>query len=152
VPANRAMNVAPIVMGAATAIPRSLQITPATISLTGVGQTAQLAVTATYPDHSVKDVTGAGAGTTYTTSNAALVRISGDGLVTAVASGTVLIQATNDGAQGISTIQVVLAEASHGGIPDSWAIAHGLHPNNPTMPFEDPDRDGLTNLEEFPKR
>src|SRR5205085_12520175 len=47
------------------------------------------------------------------------------------------------------TVPVVLSGSSHGGIPDSWAIAHGLNPNDPLLPFEDPDRDGLTNLQEF---
>ena len=60
-----------------------------------------------------------------------------------------VIQAANDGASGIVIVHVVLGGASHGGIPDSWAIANGLDPNNPTMPFEDPDRDGLTNLQEY---
>ena len=133
-PAGGVVNLPNIVLGATTPIPVSLGITPTPVSLTTAGQTRQLAVTATYPDRSVKDVSAANTGTNYTTSNPALVTVGADGLVTAVASGTVVIQATNDGAQGLITIQVILAEASHGGIPDSWAIAHGLDPNDPAMP------------------
>ncbi len=75
--------------------------------------------------------------------------MSTGGLVKAVTSGTVLIQAVNEGASGIINIQVNLGGTSHGGIPDSWAIANGLNPNDPIMPFQDPDRDGLTNLQEY---
>ena len=60
-----------------------------------------------------------------------------------------MIQAVNEGRQGIVSLQVVLAGASHGGIPDDWAITHGLDPTDPAMPDEDPDHDGLTNLQEF---
>src|SRR5262249_54583975 len=83
------------------------------------------------------------------TRNPASATINPCGLDPAVSSGTVVIQAVNEGRQSIATIQVLLAGASHGGIPDSWAIAHGLDPNDPAMPFEDPDHDGLTNLQEF---
>jgi hypothetical protein len=44
---------------------------------------------------------------------------------------------------------VALGGVSHNGIPDSWALANGLNPLDPTLALEDPDRDGLTNLEEF---
>lgn len=146
---NSAVNLPAIALGVTTPIPDSLTIQPASSSLTSAGQTAQLAVTANYPDGSNKDVTGASAGTNYTISNPAIATISADGLVTAVSSGTVVIQANNDGGTGIATITVILGGSSHGGIPDSWAIAHGLNPADPLMPFEDKDRDGLTNLQEF---
>ncbi len=35
------------------------------------------------------------------------------------------------------------------GIPDDWEIAHGLNPNDEFDALEDPDHDGLTNLEEY---
>jgi hypothetical protein len=35
------------------------------------------------------------------------------------------------------------------GIPDDWKVAHGLDPNDPYVAMEDPDHDGLTNLEEY---
>src|SRR5258706_3358955 len=106
-------------------------------------------VIATYPGGTAQNVTPAAAGTIYNVSNPAIATVNADGLVKAVSSGTVVIQAVNEGAQGIINIQVVLAGTSHGGIPDDWAIAHGLDPNDPAMPFEDPDHDGLTNLQEF---
>jgi hypothetical protein len=149
VPANNAVNLPAIQLGATTPIPVSLKVTSPASFLNTIGQTAQLTVTATYPDNSTKDVSGGSSGTNFTTSNASIASITPDGLVTAVASGTVVIQATNDGASGILTLQVVLGGASHGGLPDSWITAHGLNINDPTLPFEDPDHDGLTNLQEF---
>jgi hypothetical protein len=104
---------------------------------------------ATYASGPSQDRTAASTGTQYNTSNPAIVTVGLNGLVTAVSSGTAVIQAVNEGAQGLFTLQVVLAGASHGGIPDAWAMVHGLDPNDPAMPFEDPDHDGLTNLQEF---
>ena len=111
-------------------------------------------MTATYPDRSVQDVTAATTGTSYTTSNPALVTVSADGLVTAVASGTVVIQATHDGAAGIITATVVLSstDTDGDGIPDDVELALGLNPNNPIDAQEDFDRDGLTNLQEYSAR
>src|SRR5205823_11842191 len=103
VPANGVVNLPEIVLGTTTPIPVSLTIAPANLSFTAAGQTRQLLVTATFPNNSTKDVTPAGTGTNYTTSNPALATIGADGLVTAVSSGTVVIQATNDGAAGIIT-------------------------------------------------
>jgi YVTN family beta-propeller protein len=145
---NQTINLPHIQLGAVTAIPVALTLQVPSSTLTQTGATEQLTVTAAYADNSVKDVTGSAAGTQYTVSNAAIATVSPEGLVTAVGSGTAVIQAVNEGRQGIATIQVVTG-ASHGGIPDSWAIAHGLDPNDPAMPFEDPDHDGLTNLQEF---
>ncbi|MGD1073641.1 MAG: Ig-like domain-containing protein [Bryobacteraceae bacterium] len=149
VTSNAAVNVPTITLGNTTPIPVSLSIGPATLSLTAAGQTVQLAVTATYPDGSTADVTAASAGTNYTISNSAIATITPGGLVTAVSSGTVVIQADNDGASGIATVPVNIGGASVGGIPISWALAYGLNSNDPLLPFEDPDHDGLTNLQEF---
>ncbi len=149
VPANNAANVPPIVLGSATPIPESITVTTPSATLTSVGATAQLDVMAQYATGSPQDVTAVSAGTLYNVSNPAIATVSANGLVTAVSSGTAVLQAVNEGRQGIVTIQIVLAGVSHGGIPDSWSLAHGLDPTDPAMPMEDPDHDGLTNLQEF---
>jgi hypothetical protein len=149
VAANGTINLPTINLGSTTPIPISLSISPSPLSFSAAGQTTQLTVTATYPDNSTKNVSAASAGTAYTISNPTIATITADGLVTAVSSGTVVIQATNEGASGISSVQVVIAGASLGGIPLSWATANGLDPTDPNLPLEDPDRDGLTNLQEF---
>ncbi|HZM91330.1 MAG TPA: Ig-like domain-containing protein [Blastocatellia bacterium] len=151
VQANGAVNLPAIVLGSATQVPASLSITPANPSLTAAGQTTQLLVTATYPDISTANVTAGATGTNYTTSNSAIATVSANGLITAVGSGTVLIQATNDGASGIVTASVVLSnvDSDNDGIPDDVEITLGLDPHNAVDAQEDFDRDGLTNLREF---
>jgi hypothetical protein len=148
--ANSATNVPPISLGNTTPIPTSVTVTAPTMNLTQAGQTVQLTVTASYSGAPSQDVTSSASGIAYRTTNAAIASVSVDGLVTAGSTtGTAIIQAILEGSQGIISFQVVPSGSSHGGIPDSWALANGLDPNDPSMPMEDPDHDGATNLEEF---
>jgi 6-phosphogluconolactonase (cycloisomerase 2 family) len=151
VPVSGAVNLPTLRLGSSTQIPISLSITPGNPSLTALGQMRQLLVTATYPDSSTKDVSAASTGTNYTTSNPAIATVGPNGLVTAVASGTVVIQATNDGATGIITANVTLSgvDSDGDGIPDDAEIRLGLDPHNPVDAQEDFDRDNLTNLQEY---
>ncbi len=149
VPENGAVNLPAIPLGNTTPIPVSLSIAPASPALTTAGQTVQLIITALYPDSSTRNVTAATTGTNYTISNPKIATISPGGLVTAVTSGTVVIQANNDGATAISTVSVLLGGSNVGGIPVTWLTSHNLNPNDPLVAVEDPDRDGLTNLAEF---
>lgn len=151
IPSNGSVNIPPIVLGASSKVPDSIAITPAPLTFTAAGQTQQLVVTAHYPDNSTKDVSASNAGTNYTTSNAGIASVSAGGLVTAVASGTVVIQATNDGASGIITANVTVTgtDTDGDGIPDADEIRLGLDPHNPVDAQEDLDRDDLTNLKEF---
>lgn len=151
IPANGAVNLPQIVLGSSTPIPGALSINPATPSFTAAGQTIQLVVTATYPDNSTRDVSAANTGTNYTTSNPAIATVNANGLVTAVASGTVVLQSTHDGATGIIKATVVLSnvDSDGDGIPDDVEVSLGLDPRNPVDAQEDFDRDGLTNLREF---
>jgi hypothetical protein len=151
IPANGTVNLPTIILSPTTQIPATLGITPANPSFTAAGQTIQLVVTATYPDNSTRDVSAASTGTNYTTSNPAIATVNADGLVTAVASGTVVLQASNDGATGIIRATVLLSnvDSDGDGIPDDIEISLGLDPQNPVDAQEDFDRDGLTNLREF---
>ncbi|MCX6599192.1 MAG: Ig-like domain-containing protein [Acidobacteria bacterium] len=149
--ANQAVNLPNIRLGQTTQVPEALIIVPPGATLTAKGQTAPLTVTARYPDATTKDVTAGEAGTNYTTSNPAIASITADGVVTAVSSGTVVIQAINDGASAMIQVRVQIASADTDGdgIPDDYEIANGLNPNSPNDANEDPDRDGLTNRQEF---
>ena len=150
VPTNGVVNRPHIVFGQTTPIPRSVSVTAPVATLTQLGGSDQLTVTARYADGTTKDVTS-GSGTQYTISNPAIATVSSDGLVQAVQSGTVVIQATHEGASGIASIRIAPAgvDTDGDGIPDDYEIAHGLNPNNPVDALEDPDRDGLTNLQEY---
>ena len=138
---NQALNLPTIQLGVTNPVPTAVTLVANNTPLTSAGATTQLTVTAIYANAPSQDVTSEASGTQYTVSNPAIATVSTGGLITAVSSGTAVVQAVNEGRQGILNIQVVLAGAEHGGIPDSWAIAHGLDPTDPAMPFEDPDHD-----------
>src|SRR6478672_6845938 len=136
--------------GAATAPPVSIKLTSPTDSLSTRGQTVQLSVAGTLPNGSVMDLSTQALGTLYVSSNPAIATVSVDGLVTALKHGSVLITARNEGASATIQINVNTIVSTVGdGIPDDWKIAHGFDPNDPSVAGQDPDGDGLTNLQEF---
>lgn len=132
-------------------IPASLALTAPATTLTTAGATAQLTVTATLPDGNTRDATTRSSGTSYTTSNRAVATVSPDGLVMAVASGTVVISALNEGALGLIRIRVALTggDTDNDGIPDDVELANGLDPNDPADAQRDLDADGLVNRQEL---
>ena len=107
IPANGSITLPPIVLGITTPIPTSVRITAPTSTLASVGATVQLQVDASYPNGGqLVDVTNNGTG--YTISNPALATITPSGRVTAVRSGVVVVQAINEGTQGIISLRVSL--------------------------------------------
>ena len=146
---NTSIDVPPIVLGPTTPIPQSVTLTGPTTPLVQVGATTALVVTARYSDASTRNITAAATGTRYVISNPAIATITADGLVTALASGTVLVQATNEGTAGFTSVRVVLSADSDGdGLPDDLELTLGLNPNNPADAFEDSDKDGANNRDE----
>jgi len=101
-------------LGNTTPIPTSLTVTAPETTLTSAGASVQLAVTVPGANGNAQDVTAASAGTLYRVSNPALATISADGLVTAQQSGTVLVQATNEGTQGILLLHILFGGESGG--------------------------------------
>src|SRR5579863_3839516 len=150
VPANGVVSVDDISFSQPVPIPTQLTLAAPTTSLGTAGQQLQLTATATYPDGSQADVTPGTAGTGYRSSSPAVVTVDANGVVTALLSGAVMISALIEGSLGVLRLQVVLSGSTVGdGIPDDWKVAHGLDPNDPYLAMEDPDHDGLTNLEEY---
>gem|GEM_PF-1040669 len=147
---NRESAIEPIALGGAAPTPVKIAVVAPTSSLTAVGQTVQVAVTATFPGGSTQDVTAAAAGTIYQSTNPKVATVSSDGLVSAVSSGRVLITAFNEAVLGGFLFTVTLSADSDGdGIPDDIELANGLDPNNPADALADLDGDGLTNFQEL---
>lgn len=151
-PANGSVTLPPITLGATTPIPTALSVNTPITTLTTAGAVTQLNVTATYSDGTGADVTTAASGTQYTISNPFIATITSGGLVTALHTGNIVVQATNEGTSALIAIHVLFGggvDSDGDGIPDDYEIAHGLNPNDPTDALADPDHDGLTNLQEF---
>jgi hypothetical protein len=147
---NQTINLPHINLGPSTPVPNSVTIQSPVQQLTQQVPNTQLTVTATYPSGPPRNITQSSTGTTYNVSNPAIATISPNGLVTAVSSGTVLVQAVNEGTQGILSIQVVLTGDTDGdGIPDDVEIREGLNPNDPSDALADFDGDGLNNRQEI---
>ena len=150
VPVNGSLDVPPIVIGPVTPIPTLVSVSSGITRLTQPGQAVQLSVVASYADGSRKDATASTANTRYLISNPALAFISANGQVTALTSGTVIVQAINEGTQGLLQLNIALSVDTDGdGIPDDVELRNGLDPNNPADALDDPDHDGLNNLEEY---
>lgn len=150
IPANGSVDVPPINLGPATSIPSSATLSATSTTLTQPNQTTQLTVTARYADGTTGDITSSSTGTQYLISNPVLASVSADGLVTAKGSGTALIQAVNEGSQGLLLLSIALSQDSDGdGIPDDVELRLGLDPNNPADALDDLDRDGLSNKDEL---
>jgi hypothetical protein len=147
----------PLVVGNLTATtldatPVTLQLVPASGSSTlpTVGTTVQMIVFASLSDGGTAEVGPAVNGTVYTSSSPSVASVSPDGLVTALSRGTTIITAQNEGATTTLQISVNPSDSTLGdGIPDSWKIAHGFDPNDPSVASADTDNDGLTSLQEF---
>jgi hypothetical protein len=137
-------------LGASDPVPASIALSAKPSVLTAPKATTQLSVIARFPDGSTQDVTAAERGTTYITSNPRIATVSGDGLVTALMSGRALISAMNESILGSIFITVSFSGDTDGdGIPDDVELSFGLDPNNPDDARDDPDQDGLTNLQEI---
>lgn len=150
IPANGAVEVPDIRFGVNDPTPASLTLTAEPPVLEAEGATGQILALATFADGSTRDVTAPAAGTTYLVSNPAVATVSAEGQVTAIASGTVVISALNDGALGLATVRVQLSGDTDGdGIPDDVELDLGLDPTNPVDALEDTDNDDLTNREEL---
>ena len=128
----------------------SLKLVAFSTTLPSVGSTIQLETQALDPNGFGYDVTTRAQGTTYSTSNAAVATVSAGGLVTAVGPGQVIITSRNDGL--ITTMLLTsgaTVDSNNDGIPDAWAIANGFDPYDNSLAGQDPDGDGLTNLQEY---
>jgi hypothetical protein len=135
-------------------VPAKITITAPRTTLSSIGSTMQLAVTATLPDGSVRVVTPQAEGTSYTSSNRNVITVSNDGFVTAVGTGAVIIGAINEGALALVRVAVATGplDSDGDGMSDDWEQTYGLNPNDPADATQDIDGDGLTNVQEFERQ
>ena len=102
VPANGVIKIESIDFQGPPPVPSGLGLSASPSSLTALGQTVQVAAVATYPGGATADVTAAEMGTDYRSSNPAIASVDANGLVTAHASGVVLVSAVNEGVSAFS--------------------------------------------------
>lgn len=147
--ANNSVSLEPIVLGPVTPIPAGLRVSMANDTLTRAGTSTQIKVIAAYAAGEQIDVSRAG--TSYSVSNSAIATVTPAGLVTAVSSGSVMIQAINEGAQGVAQLRIALStiDADGDGIPDEVELQLGTDPNSAADAQLDLDHDGLTAIEEY---
>ena len=82
----------------------SLSATPDTLTLTSIGQSTQIRVSAVLSDGSIGDITPRAQGSTYVTTNPAIATVDQEGLVTATGQGFAFITVTNQGAAAITGV------------------------------------------------
>ena len=135
-----------------TPIPVSLDLSTVEndTSFTTLGDTRHIFVFGTLPDGTQEGFNLPDSGTTYASSNPAIATVDSNGMVTAIARGSVTITARVEGVAGTIQFDINPVVSSAGdGIPDDWKIAHGFDPNDTSVANADTDGDGLTNLQEF---
>ena len=89
-------------------MPSSITVTPATVKLTGAGQTVQLSATVRDQD----DNAIAGASVVWSSSNASVATVSTTGLVIAHQNGSAIIRATSSGVSGQAAVTVDIPVAT----------------------------------------
>jgi len=75
-----------------------------------IGQTTQVRVNVTFSDGSQKEINARGFGTTYRTSNPAIVTVDENGRVTARGTGIAFITVTNEGVTTVTDVTVAASE------------------------------------------
>ena len=111
---NGTFEVGELTFGVQAPIPLSLNLATTAGTLTPTVLTAQITTTGNLTGGATVDLTPSSTGTFYATSNPAFATVTQEGLVTAVASGTVFITAQNEGVVATIPIQVVLSDDTDG--------------------------------------
>src|SRR5206468_7905093 len=86
--------------------PESIRAVPDQLTLTSIGQSTHMRVSASYADGTSNDVTPRSRWTVYRTSNPQIATVAPDGLVTAKGKGIVFITAVNEGASTVAQVNV----------------------------------------------
>lgn len=148
VPTDGTVTVGDISFVSIEPVPAKLTLTAPRATLRYADDTLQLTATATLPTGTSADVTARG--TNFTTSNPAVATVSATGLVSARASGVVIVTALNEGALALFRVSVdAVADSDGDGMPDDFELTNGFNPNSRADGPSDADGDGLSNVDEF---
>ena len=149
--------IGPIGLGGLSFLPVAIEIRPGTTVLDQVGARTILNVVGFLPNGDEIDLSDPGKGTEFWSSAPRLARLVTVGeppdqrvALEAVDRGKVLVAARFEGL--LSSVEVELPipnDADGDGLTDEFEEIKGLDVNNPEDALEDPDGDGLSNLEEF---
>lgn len=91
--------------------PASIEIVPNMFEINGLGQQSQIQTMATLGNGNVIDVTLGTSWTSYRTSNANIVFITRNGLVTAAGKGIAFITTSNEGTISVARVRVIAGGA-----------------------------------------
>jgi hypothetical protein len=97
----------------------SITIIPQDTILFDIGESQAIAVVGSYSDGVLRDITSSTAGTQYLTSDASIVTVSPEGVVTAVSAGTATIVAQNNGRQ--NSINVIVLQPNQPPVANAGA-------------------------------
>ncbi|HEU4889413.1 MAG TPA: Ig-like domain-containing protein [Thermoanaerobaculia bacterium] len=149
-PGSTVLENIPIDFASPKPVPAQLLLSPGGVTTLNLGEELQLTATVRFSDGSTADFTDPARGTNYRSSNTDVVSVSGTGLVTALTSGAVIINATNEGALALQRVVVSGSrDSDHDGMPDDWETTNGFNPNDPSDASGDIDSDGLSNVGEY---
>ena len=137
---NGPTTLGPITYGTISPIPVSLSVSSPKTSLATKGETVQLTAVVFFADGTSANENLPSQGIYWASGNTNIAAVDTNGLVTAVARGSVSISALNEGVQGSIVINVVIPDDADGdGIPDDWEIANGLNPHDASDAGQDSD-------------
>ncbi len=132
-------------------VPTSVSVSTSKSILNMAGDNSQMTAMATFRGGNVQNITSRQTGTLWSSSNSSIATVDQDGLVTAKSRGPVFIQARNQGVVSSLKLNILVDELDSDGdfLPDSYENLHECLDSNTNDALQDPDGDGLSNLEEY---